>query len=354
MKTKGIKDLYLPKRISIHVKIFLFCALFTPLWGLFINELSIIFLIGTFSMMVADIEIILFISKKIFKIDDKKIREFEDDHSQKTVILVNLLGMLAFIVVSLIVIALVFVLYIIVFHLTKGWGFPDINIIVSETKGTVIVAAIGIFCGTPIMFFNKWKEALRRGYELREQNLVFQNETLKSQVNPHFLFNSLNTLNSLVHTEVERAGQFIGKLSLIYRYILDNSTKVKIPLKNEIDFIRDYFYMHQIRNEGKIILNILIREDEYVYDILPVSLQLLVENAIKHNMATIDKPLKINIYLKDGYIIVDNEIQKMATKIDSTKIGLKNLGERVRIITGQEIIVTESEAEFSVKVPLIS
>jgi LytS/YehU family sensor histidine kinase len=112
--------------------------------------------------------------------------------------------------------------------------------------------------------------------------------------------------------------------------------------------------MHQIRNEGKINLTIDIKESEYKYEILPVSLQLLVENAIKHNMATAEKPLTIHIYLEDGYIVVNNNIQKMATQIVSTKIGLKNLSERIRLVTGKEIIISESEEKFIVKVPLMT
>lgn len=354
MKTRGIKDLYLPQRISKHVKIILFCAAFTPLWGLYIKEFSSTFLIGSFCMMLADIEIILFITKRWFKIDDNKVRKFEENHTPKKVTLINLIGIVIFLLVALLVFSLVFTLFIIVNHLINGWGFPSIHVIIDEIDGAVKVAAIALLCSTPFIFFTKWQEAMKRGYELREQNLIFQNETLKNQVNPHFLFNSLNTLTSLINNEVEIANQFVGKLSLIYRYILDNSAKTKIALKEEIAFIKNYFYMHQIRNKGKINLNIDIKENEYEYNILPVSLQLLVENAIKHNMATAKKPLKIHIYLEDGYIVVHNNIQKMATQIVSTKIGLKNLSERVRLITGKEIIIPESEDKFIVKVPLMA
>jgi LytS/YehU family sensor histidine kinase len=148
------------------------------------------------------------------------------------------------------------------------------------------------------------------------------------------------------------AGQFIARLSVIYRYILDNSSKLNVPLNEEIEFIRDYYYLHQIRNDGKIKLEIDIN-DGYSYEIIPISLQLLIENAIKHNMATQDKPLIINVYLEGQNVVVKNNIQKMATQVVSTKIGLKNLNERLRLITGKEIIVTESEGNFLVKVPLI-
>jgi LytS/YehU family sensor histidine kinase len=150
------------------------------------------------------------------------------------------------------------------------------------------------------------------------------------------------------------ANNFIGKLSMIYRYILENSSKIKVPLNDELEFIKDYFYLHQIRNEGKIELYIRVINDESNFFILPVSIQLLIENAIKHNMATYEKPLKILIYTEGQYIIVKNNIQKMATSVDSTKVGLKNLKDRVRLITGKEIIIEETAVDFIVKVPLMS
>ena len=220
-------------------------------------------------------------------------------------------------------------------------------------QGTFRGLVIGLLFSSPVFFFVPWQESMKREFELREQNLIFQNETLKNQVNPHFLFNSLNTLSSLVKSEVEIAGQFIGRLSLIYRYILDNGSKLRVTLKDEVEFIRDYFYLHQIRNEGKMNLTIELKDEDYNFEILPVSLQLLIENAIKHNMATPEKPLNISIYTEGQNIVVKNNIQKMATRAVSTKIGLKNLNERVKLITGKEIKVEETASHYLVKVPLL-
>lgn len=352
MNSRGIEDLYLPRSVAFHVKIILLCAIFTPLWGIYIKELSGVFLVGTFSMMLMDIEIIMFISKRYFKIDEEKVRKFEENHTQNEVTLINLIGIVIFLIVALTVIILVFALFIICLYLIKGGGFPNIHMIMSETSGAIKAATIALFCSTPFIFYSKWQEAMKNSYQLREQNLIFQNETLKNQVNPHFLFNSLNTLSTLVNSEVKIAGQFISKLSLIYRYILENGQKTKVPLKDELVFIMDYFYLHKIRSEGKILLSIEIKEVDN-YEILPVSLQLLIENAIKHNMATLEKPLQITVYIEDQYIAVKNNIQKMATQVVSTEIGLKNLSERVRLITGKEIIIEEDSSDFIVKVPLL-
>jgi LytS/YehU family sensor histidine kinase len=145
----------------------------------------------------------------------------------------------------------------------------------------------------------------------------------------------------------------ISRLSSIYRYILENSSKDKVPLQNELTFIKDYFFLHKIRDENKIVLEISVMDAEK-YQILPVSLQILVENAINHNMATRDNPLKISIFTEADYIVVKNNLQKKAVPSKSTGIGLKNLIERIRLVTGIALIIEETNSEFIVKIPLIS
>jgi LytS/YehU family sensor histidine kinase len=191
-----------------------------------------------------------------------------------------------------------------------------------------------------------------REQKLKEENLIFQNQTLKNQINPHFLFNSLNTLSSLVNTQTETAEFFINRLSSIYRYILENGPKDKVSLQAELAFVNDYFSLHKIRSDDKIQLNSNVKDADK-YEIIPVSLQLLIENAIKHNMATRESPLKIFIYLENQYIIVKNNLQRMATQLKSTKTGLKNLSERIRLMTGKELIIEEAKDYYLVKVPLL-
>ena len=143
----------------------------------------------------------------------------------------------------------------------------------------------GLSVGAIIFIVLLWQASLKREQKLREEKLIFQNETLKTQVNPHFLFNSLNTLSALVSTQPEVAEEFISRLSSIYRYILENSSKDRVPLSVELSFIRDYFFLHKIRDDGKILLEVQVNENDNS-EILPVSLQILVENAVKHNKAT--------------------------------------------------------------------
>lgn len=210
----------------------------------------------------------------------------------------------------------------------------------------------GLSGGALIFVILLWQTSLRREQKLREENLIFQNQTLRNQVNPHFLFNSLNTLSGLIPEHPDSAERFILKLSSIYRYILENSPKDTVPLKAELDFISDYYFLHAIRDDGKIILTVDAQEAER-FQILPVSLQILVENAIKHNIATREKPLVISINIDGEIMVVRNNLQKMNVRVKSTGIGLNNLKERVRLSTGKNLIVEETDSEFIVKIPLI-
>jgi sensor histidine kinase YesM len=210
----------------------------------------------------------------------------------------------------------------------------------------------GLSFGAVIFIVLLWQASLKREQQLREEKLIFQNETLKNQVNPHFLFNSLNTLSSLVAAQPEVAEEFIHRLSSIYRYILENSSKDRVPLSEELSFIKDYFYLHKIRDDGKILLDIRVDESDKS-EILPVSLQILVENAIKHNKATRESPLRISIYIENKHVIVKNNLQKMALQLKSTQIGLKNLAQRVSLISKKILIIEETNTDFIVKIPLL-
>jgi hypothetical protein len=222
-----------------------------------------------------------------------------------------------------------------------------------ELKGWFRSTISGLSLGAVIFIFLLWQTSLRREQKLKEENLVFQNETLRSQVNPHFLFNCLNTVSALIHDQPDVAEKFINDLSSIYRYILENGQKEKVALKTELDFIKGYFNLHKIRDDGKIILNLDV-SDTGNFEILPVSLQILVENAILHNIATRENPLIISIYIENKFVVVSNNLQKKATQLKSTKKGLGNLAERVKLITGRALIIDETGTDFIVKTPLIS
>jgi len=350
MEKVMINNWYKPKKVIFHLRLVAIVAVLVFIQVLIMKQ-PVISEYSMYTFIVGTIFIEVFSMLSFF------ITRFgKESNSRQEFIRNALFGLVSLYVLCLVSGALVFCLFRVVLYLAK-----DLNLVIFMSEyfhnqfiHDVGALSIGLLFSVPIFLYTEWQSALKREYKLKEANLIFQNETLKNQVNPHFLFNSLNTLSSLVNTQTEIAGHFISKLSLIYRYILENSTKVKVPLKAELEFIKDYFYLHEIRNEKKLFLTIDMEEDAYNYEILPVSLQLLIENAIKHNMATLEKPLKIAICIEGQYIVVRNNIQKMATQVASTKIGLNNLNERVRLITGKEISIEETTSEFLVKVPLLS
>jgi LytS/YehU family sensor histidine kinase len=221
-----------------------------------------------------------------------------------------------------------------------------------ELNGFFRAVLIGFTLGTVFFFYTQWADAVKREQKLIQEKLVFQYETLKKQVNPHFLFNSLNALSSLVGKDAELSEVFIQKLSSVYRYILENMEKELVPVATEIQFVNDYFYLQQIRDQGKIKLIVDVANMENA-KIPPVSLQMLVENALKHNTSTKSNPLKIVIQ-NEGLdeLIVSNKLQRKQQMNDSSKIGLKNLNERCKLIMNREIVVEEEVGEFVVRIPV--
>lgn len=201
-------------------------------------------------------------------------------------------------------------------------------------------------------FYKIWRQAVDREQQLREENLKYKYRTLKTQVNPHFLFNSLNTLSEIIYIDTGKADRYIQKLSGIYRYILDNEETDLIALEEEIRFVKAYFELQKERDGNKIQLEINLLHPEK-YRIIPISLQILIENALKHNSASDKKPLRITVDdTGDSYITVSNNIQKKNILRSSHGTGLSNLKERVKLIMGKEVIVESTPKLFIVKLPI--
>lgn len=218
--------------------------------------------------------------------------------------------------------------------------------------GTVKELSIWILIVAVFLFYTIWSQAIGREQKLEEENLKYRYRTLKTQVNPHFLFNSLNTLSEIVYVDAKKADNYILKLSGIYRYILDNEETDLIPLEKEIEFVRQYFDLQKERNDTKIELDIKFVNAKR-FKIIPISLQILVENALKHNVISEEKPLIIHIEGDDKYITIYNNIQRKNTLIKSPGTGLLNLKERAKLITGKEVIISQENNQFIVKLPLV-
>ncbi|ULQ58234.1 histidine kinase [Flavihumibacter rivuli] len=177
-------------------------------------------------------------------------------------------------------------------------------------------------------------------------------QALKSQVNPHFLFNSLSVLTSLVHTDPDLSEKFIVQLSKAYRYILDQKETDLVTLKKETDFLENYFFLLQIRFQDKISLHIDPKAKTENWLIPPLTLQLLIENAVKHNRMSVAKPLDIHLSLNQDRIEVSNSINAREQHEPSTGIGLDNIRKRIAFSNSQPLTIETTNNIFKVTVPL--
>lgn len=179
-------------------------------------------------------------------------------------------------------------------------------------------------------------------------------EALKNQVDPHFIFNSLNTLSHLIDENPAKAKEFNDSLADVYRYILQNKVRDLVLLREEIAFLKHYFSLVNIRFENAVVMNLIVEDglaEQYL--VPPISLQLLVENAIKHNEFSEDAPLQIDIVLKDELIVVSNNLHKKILRKPSSQTGLRNLSERYKLITNKDIVVEIEENKFLVYLPIL-
>lgn len=178
-------------------------------------------------------------------------------------------------------------------------------------------------------------------------------QALKSQVNPHFLFNSLSVLSSLVHVSAETSEQFIHHLAKAYRYILEQKELDLVNLKEELGFLDAYFFLLQIRFEQKVKLEKNIAADDEDLQLPPLTLQLLVENAVKHNKMSVQEPLVIKVSVEENTLIVENSSRPRGQAESSTGIGLENIRKRYAMLTERKPIITQTAEIFRVQIPLL-
>jgi len=190
---------------------------------------------------------------------------------------------------------------------------------------------------------------------LEKENVTAQFAALKSQVNPHFLFNSLSILSSLVHADADLSEKFIDQLSRAYRYLLEQKDNERVLLKTELDFIQAYRFLLNIRFENKFDVVIDVPEsDQTRYSIAPLTLQLLVENAVKHNRMSTREPLTIRIGQEGECLVIQNNLQPRPQVEHSTGVGLQNIVTRYALLTKHPVWVGESNGNFVVKIPLLA
>jgi LytS/YehU family sensor histidine kinase len=191
-----------------------------------------------------------------------------------------------------------------------------------------------------------------KAHALEKEKTQVQYENLKQHLNPHFLFNSLSSLGSLIRINQKMAVDFLDGMSRIYRYILQSKDS-ELVLKDEIKFIQTFIALQKTRFTDGLLVDVDIDEEYYHQKIVPVTLQNLVENAIKHNIIDSETPLMIDIFVEDGYLLVRNNLQKKKFVETSNKQGLDNLISLYKYLSDRPMLIEETEDYFTVKIPLV-
>lgn len=204
-----------------------------------------------------------------------------------------------------------------------------------------------------VYYMNRYRESQVEAEKLRKISVEARFDALRNQINPHFLFNCFTALSTLVYKDADTSAQFISQLSNVYRYLLYNQEKRVVPLVDELKFLESYFYLLRIRFGDNIIIRNDVLADAAEFYVPPAVLQLLIENAIKHNVISKRNPLTISLAREGDYIVVRNNLQKKTTAEESTKVGLKNILERYRLLSDEPVEIINTGESFIVKVPLL-
>jgi len=207
-----------------------------------------------------------------------------------------------------------------------------------------------------ILFLSKERELdTKIVEELDRERMEAELDVLNNELDPHFIFNALNTLNHLIITNPDTAYVFNSRLAQVYKYVLMNKNKELVSLFKELEFIESYFFLLQIRHENKLLFELDAKEPETRKIMMPpCALQTVVENAIKHNEFSVENPLMIRLSLNGEYLKIINNKSPKPYLVDSTSIGLRNLSSRYKLVCNKNIVIENEESHFLVKLPLIT
>ena len=282
-----------------------------------------------------------FISRKIF--NSNKIYE-----NPRRYFVIAMLSITLYIIVSLVIVNYLW------FNITQGISFSDLwkrsflfYIIVSQ----VIIGLVIYLIILASKFINDLNQYYKRIAEMETQLATYRYDTLKNQLNPHFLFNALNTLSGLIYIDADKADEFTHRLSKLYRYILDVQKEEVVLLERELNLARDFLYLNNIRFNNQINTTFSV-QDEMVY-VVPMALQLLLENVIKHNIVNEQYPMQIEISTDGKNLIVKNSVRLKTEKEPSHELGLNNLRERYALLSNRAISIDKTVTHFTVKLPLL-
>jgi hypothetical protein len=242
-------------------------------------------------------------------------------------------------------------LFFVLIHQEKLWAdyaVLDRDLMVMMIVISLIIIGFHSF----IFYFKNWQEAEVMAERLQKENIRSQFEVLKHQIEPHFFFNSLSVLNSLVYKDANLAGQYIAQLSKIYRYVLDSKDETVVSLEQELDFLNAYIFLMTVRHNDGIRFSLEISTDTRKYTFVPKnSLQMLAENAVKHNRFSKENPLLVRITEDDDFLRVINNLNRRELIEGSSGIGLENIRRRYELISEKRVELEETSFTFCVKLP---
>ncbi|MBO0936245.1 sensor histidine kinase [Fibrella sp. HMF5335] len=250
-----------------------------------------------------------------------------------------------------------------------GWFIRKVAHTVFDQKGWYWPTAVDYTSSLGIQFFyhcvymviyeggyvlRQWQQTYVEKEALVKANLQSQLDSLKNQINPHFLFNNLNSLSSLISENPRQAEAFVDEISSVYRYLLRSNEFDLTTLRNELAFIDSYFHLLKTRYTAGIELHIFAPEHEQGLLLPPLTLQVLVENAVKHNIILAEQPLHIEILARDGSLIVRNNLQRKSTSVVSNRVGLANIATKYQLLGTGGIDIREEASSFVVTLPLLA
>ena len=259
-----------------------------------------------------------------------------------------ILGILGSVVFSTAAILSLAVLFRYLFNISIGSGWSNIWI-------TIGITLIILLFMLSRQFLYSWRALSLREEKMRNEVLSSKFDVLKSQINPHFMFNSLNTLNSLIYQDQDLAAKYVGELSKVYRRVLASATNEIVSVEEELKILDSYIFLQSIRFEDRFRVKINLSDEARKMHIPPMVLQMLIENAIKHNELTVDNPLVVEVYDDEGFINVKNKVVlKKTLPGDSSSIGLSNIIDRYNVFSDQPVKILDDGTHFTIKIPLLT
>lgn len=262
-------------------------------------------------------------------------------------------GFVGSFLVSLLVIFLMHVFEVVVYE-NQTFDYFLANEKPSKYVFAIVITFFVTLSVHAISFYKAYNEN-----KVKEQKIIAGTanakfESLKNQIDPHFLFNSLNVLSSLIEENPENAQRFTTSLSKIYRYVLEQKDKELVSVAEELAFAKTYMNLLKMRFENSISFQLPTDFENTEARVVPLSLQLLLENTIKHNVVSENKPLQINIYIQDNYLVVQNNLQKKEVIQDRQGVGLQNIVSRYALLSKRKVLVEQTETDFKVLIPILT